>query len=862
MTLDIRATVECSLGEVISASLSDDYIQGNGLIKTQGSCLIDGLITPPVGTVVTFDYTKDGVTRSIPRKMRVLSSFADPYRRTTEVQMGCLLTFLSDAREPIEWSALNDPRNSNYTEEDKNIIVIPISASSIAYRCLTGLEIVPFNDPGLTNSFSIETFDFSSGYVNILSDLLYSESKCGYLNMNDELVIIDLSQEGGTGPLLSEDKVIDIGSINSGAIPGEGVIVKYNTLKLFNSAELKTEINEAGQEVPAETPDPSSKVPEAEVLAAQAIANETAPETLTTEVRDAYQRILVARNEANTEVGAPAFGVYNYKQNPGTLQESTVTIVTTHAPITETRKNYSAVQVKNQSDGSISYENERQTYERTVSTNVLGITASSLFQNIADVAASVGLAPPNSNLGGGSPTIVQKTFEYFDNGDSVENEIKYQSSTHVAAEMNLDWAYPVTNGYAYVSFGADMIPVEQVPTVKKVTAGIESTYTYYYRLWHQTISGQIATAMASNSGKIDNAQAASNYFNRSVYTAAGGTRPGVVFDYMTTSISYKSSFPTGNVTRTTSVLTRYAAPANVTKPATLEPPPDPTPGLPSPRKERKIGFADNAATSADYRTEGVSEIEFISGNYGAKRITEFSMPYAPDDRFIKSGDEYYSVSSGAGSKANTFGRVQNRLLLANRSGLNVTTVPELLPNNPFDPIIIEANGLSAMYRLNGTSWSIDSSGVVVSSDGLFWGAVGGTGQFWFPVAPGITSLPSTPPAVDGQVTVPYVAPSWLEIISITASTRTKVVVTRFQYSLNLLTEASVPVHTEIVATTVIGLRLDSVQIGLSALPVTVNHPIKTSAVQITVTAPPVTTLHPVKAGAVQVTLTALPPLGP
>jgi hypothetical protein len=167
-----------------------------------------------------------------------------------------------------------------------------------------------------------------------------------------------------------------------------------------------------------------------------------------------------------------------------------------------------------------------------------------------------------------------------------------------------------------------------------------------------------------------------------------------------------------------------------------------------------------------------------------------------------------------------------------------------------------------MYRLNGTSWSIDSSGVVVSSDGLFWGAVGGTGQFWFPVAPGITSLPSTPPAVDGQVTVPYVAPSWLEIISITASTRTKVVVTRFQYSLNLLTEASVPVHTEIVATTVIGLRLDSVQIGLSALPVTVNHPIKTSAVQITVTAPPVTTLHPVKAGAVQVTLTALPPLGP
>ena len=76
MAIDIRATVSCSVGgtdvTLISASISDDYVQGTGLIKCKGSCEISGVITPAVGTAVTFSYTKSGVTRRIPRKLRVL----------------------------------------------------------------------------------------------------------------------------------------------------------------------------------------------------------------------------------------------------------------------------------------------------------------------------------------------------------------------------------------------------------------------------------------------------------------------------------------------------------------------------------------------------------------------------------------------------------------------------------------------------------------------------------------------------------------------------------------------------------------------------------------------------------------------
>jgi hypothetical protein len=84
--------------------------------------------------------------------------------------------------------------------------------------------------------------------------------------------------------------------------------------------------------------------------------------------------------------------------------------------------------------------------------------------------------------------------------------------------------------------------------------------------------------------------------------------------------------------------------------------------------------------------------------------------------------------------------------------MSIQLSPERLPTAPFDPIYIEANGLTAQYRVNAASWTFDSNGIVASVDALFWAAVGGTGTFWFPVAPGITTLPTTPPTVNTSPT--------------------------------------------------------------------------------------------------------------
>ena len=187
---------------------------------------------------------------------------------------------------------------------------------------------------------------------------------------------------------------------------------------------------------------------------------------------------------------------------------------------------------------------------------------------------------------------------------------------------------------------------------------------------------------------------------------------------------------------------------------------------------------------SNYRGEFKSELLYTTGSPTSSRIIELSMPYQSDDYYSATGA---IVKGDAATKASRYGRSQNRLLLGNRSGMNIQTPPELLPAAPFSPIIVQANGLSAMYRTNGTNWQMNADGILVSTDALFYGAVGGTGTFWFPVAPGITALPTTPAVVDGQMTVSSVVPVWNETVKTEGRLRVGLGVQSLGYPLTLLT---------------------------------------------------------------------------
>jgi len=689
MAIDIRAIVTCSLGTLISGSISDDYIQGNGLVKIKGSVEISGTITPAIGTVVTFSYVKGGVTRSIPRKLRVMSSFADPFRRTTKVELGCKLTYLSDLQEPVKWDAFDDPENTAYDEEDARIVTLPIYASSAMDKCLTELGITSSSNP-LTNKFSIAKFDFGGGYVQVLNDLLVSESYCGYLDTSEVLQVFFLDQDAGTGPVFAASDIVDLGPIGVGQLPGEAVTVSYNTVKLkqpdpaeeaASAWELELFVGvQTTIIVSADLEDGTNYTEEFSYI----------PFTRTQTFYDSWDRVTRRLSTSNT-IGAEVNSAY--------------IVALVGAPIPYDVDNFAATQAG------------RVELYRTVET---------LF---------VYEVNPSNELES-KPDSYDKV--------KIETEITREPMQALLGAANLDYDLIETNlaNTYYYNVISSIITQEYIEgstteglTVSKVITKKQKAYIY------------------TQSGQQDIAER----------TSLGQTLQEIV--PILDNLIYEGA-------ETNTRIGRYLA--LQTKPS------DADVGLATYSKD---GDPNNG-----WRTESTASLELALGSATAQRRIEFSLPYAPDDTFSgPSGGPFTATASDAPVKANRYGRVQNRLLLGNRSGINLQLAPERLPAAPFEPLYVQANGLTAQYRANGTSWTFDSNGIVASVDALFWSAVGGTGTFWFPVAPGVTTLPTTPAIVSGTMTPTTVVLPYNETAIYEGRLRLISEVTKFEYALTLLT---------------------------------------------------------------------------
>lgn len=174
------------------------------------------------------------------------------------------------------------------------------------------------------------------------------------------------------------------------------------------------------------------------------------------------------------------------------------------------------------------------------------------------------------------------------------------------------------------------------------------------------------------------------------------------------------------------------------------------------RTEREYGLQkrpgqqerNKAADQKTPSTEQTAEIIWAVGSVTSQTALELSPPYVSDDRIVKSVINnvisYSVVPSDAPQKALNYATIENRLLLANRSGAGVQLRPIDVPPMPFDLFYVRLNGCTAAYRVNGRTWNFTSDGIIVTIDGLFWGAIDGEiSDAWFPLPPGITALPAT-----------------------------------------------------------------------------------------------------------------------
>lgn len=749
MPVDIRATVACSLGTVISGNVNEEYVQGTGLIKCSGTVVINGIITPAIGTAVTFAYTKSGITRSIPRKLRVLSSFADPFRRTTSVELGCKLTYLSDKRDSIDWTAFDDPSgglfigvpggSSDYgfgwdgsdpsgvlsiNAGDSEIITVPIRAQVVAQKCMNELGIN--GTFTLTNKFSVAEFDLSPGYVQVLSDLLVSESLCGYLDANEVLQVFSLDQPGGTGPVLDVTQLVDISKIGVGQLPGEAVTVSYSSLK------LKQDVRQ---------PDPSGN------NGGGGGGGET---EWTRNESSSASAVIIPWGEGRA-------ARYN-------ILEVTITVT-----------DYGVIKTKNGETQRL--PTRRTTTVNTQSPAVLGKQFSEYFNNNISI----------------NSTEVQKvaveTFRYDDEGREVFWEKQERGGiAYLVGGVSVPVAFSPTD---FVSFAPNSFidlgrETRQTIYVNDTSQVITKSYGHWYR----TIQGQ--QAIAEGRLSFTTSAQSSNYINSLINI-------GLI------QIESRTELQTAGK----------------------------TPSAPSIADINNQQNAKGGDASNGYRTESKADLALALGSATAQRRVEFSLPYAPDDVFFKGlAGGYSSAPSDAAQKAQLYGRVQNRLLLGNRNGMNLQCAPEILPGAPFAPFIVKSGSTSALYRTNGSNWTFDAQGLVASTDALFWGGVGGNaGESWFPVAPGITTLPTTPGTTTvnitdasgnvvgsyQQMTVTGTVPVAQETVALQATLRVRPVVTSLPYALQQTAEVAIATRLRAVVSSIKAISIPAAAVTVAGL---------------------------------------------
>lgn len=247
MTVDFRATIVTDLGMCISGDIGSNHIgDGTGLIKTQGRLLMDGIVNPARGTAVNLMIVRQqlGQITRFPKPMYVLRSVPDVLARTSEIEIGCKLTLMEGLKRKDRYFSENDqpasvvsvpmfevlPTGGQLNYSQTFYYYWPISAQNVLLYCLNKIGIQLSDDSAdLDFKFMRRSIDLSVGYVQIIGDLIRSETKFGRILPDGKLQIRGLNFSlGRRGPILTADNFYSIEAIDGAALPPEEFTVEYN----------------------------------------------------------------------------------------------------------------------------------------------------------------------------------------------------------------------------------------------------------------------------------------------------------------------------------------------------------------------------------------------------------------------------------------------------------------------------------------------------------------------------------------------------------------------------------------------------------------------------------------------------------
>ena len=235
--LDTRSYAWCNLGQLADdgSSIAADHASGVGLRKLRGTVNLLGVVRPTPGTVVELAYS-DGQNwlARLPLRLRVLSSSCNVLQRDpiTSVSVGCDLTYFENRKQPPTSLSARD-LNQSVPEAIWRVAAPAIPASLLVQQILAAVGLAAAGSIPLTNQMTIQEFDMTAGYIEELGRLCASEQYIAYMTPSGLVDFISKAPAVTTGPLLTEDHLIDFNPINTGDLPGEAVFAKYNS-KLLN----------------------------------------------------------------------------------------------------------------------------------------------------------------------------------------------------------------------------------------------------------------------------------------------------------------------------------------------------------------------------------------------------------------------------------------------------------------------------------------------------------------------------------------------------------------------------------------------------------------------------------------------------
>ena len=708
MTIDIRANVYCNLGRVISGNFSDTQIQGNGLIQTSGSVVLNGIYAPVVGDVVKFSYYRNGRISLLPRTLRVLSVFADPFRRQTTVELGCKFTYFNNRRPPVK----------NPTSEDESglcpspDVIVPISAEFVFNTCLDALGLTAQGSIPLTSKFNVEEFDLSAGYVTVMGQLLVSEGYYCYLNEEEEVIIKKIHETGSsTGPLIASDQIIDLSPIGVGDLPGDEVVVKYNSLVLKDPGDSDPvdtpvrdweydAIQNSGGFYSVTALAPLNYV--ADTLPTTSQTLETPPEIseFTPIVYTPTPKTFEEKAANNAATTGSAYGAGNTSSNVdcrtvtgGGTTTTTTGGGTTGGGGTSTTTNETTIEESNEttvaSYTTIQYSYPDFTLKETT-------TRYDRWNRVA--TRTIRLSEPTGRV---LPETLTERINYVILGGQIQAQ----------GQQTTVYAIVTPDGYL------DQAILALVPDSTTLTTS-EEVHTYAANPPDSEDECELSEAA------LDSAEA----FDSLISKVTIDTRNGLVvkkveelYEKVATFVKVPGLTNSPDVADvvTKKIVNTYGRQAN---------------GLILFEQSIECAVGSNAAVesranraerinsaSAKPDTETTENFVWVNGLTESETYIELTVPYGSDDYIELQGGQYTLVRGDGAAKALNYGRDQNKILLGNRSGVSIQISADIMPPTPFSPIFITAEGITGQYMINGTTYTFDTTGIIASTDAIFWG---------------------------------------------------------------------------------------------------------------------------------------------